>query len=377
MAPSPQLITNNPLYLNARSLVYTAEDLRNPWGDMAGPGVQDPGSFKVTQRVAGANMSVDCTLASTLMKAFVRGSIITDQGIYRVDYNSATVINVDITAADATNPRIDQIYLCVEDQQHAGSNNQATMRLVTGTPTGGATLDNRTGAGAAPASMSSILLADILVPAASASVVTANIRDRRAYGMYGSVPPTFTAVETVAFEPAPPLVGNTGATVASAGTIDNQQVAALVFLPKRIRGATRIRWRYFQGTTAAATQFNIGIYDASMRKILETTPGTFSGALSTTQNSIFTITATDFDMGNYYLCFGGAAATASSTVFAAGIGGTSTSMTALPLGPNLFLFSATGGVVLPTTLAAFTDWQSVTGAPTLRGAVPFISLGVG
>lgn len=72
-----------------------------------------------------------------------------------------------VTAANASNPRIDQVVMDVD----------GTLSVLAGTPTSGATLDNRTGAAAMGNGL--IRLADILVPAASASVSAGNIRDRR------------------------------------------------------------------------------------------------------------------------------------------------------------------------------------------------------
>jgi hypothetical protein len=61
------------------------------------------------------------------------------------------VINEAITTANATNPRIDQVVLEIKDTTHdASGSNLAQTRVVTGTATGGATLDNRTGAAALP-----------------------------------------------------------------------------------------------------------------------------------------------------------------------------------------------------------------------------------
>lgn len=81
----------------------------------------------------------------------------------------ASSSNLIIATAHATLPRIDQITV----------DSTGTLAVLNGTPGSGATLDNRTGAASLPAG--SERLADILVPAASATVLTANIRDRRAW----------------------------------------------------------------------------------------------------------------------------------------------------------------------------------------------------
>jgi hypothetical protein len=66
----------------------------------------------------------------------------------------------------------------LKDTQHdASGSNLAQTRVVTGTATGGATLDNRTGAAALPAS--ALLLADVLVAATDTAISNSEIRDRR------------------------------------------------------------------------------------------------------------------------------------------------------------------------------------------------------
>jgi len=135
-------------------------------------GVVGATDLKVVQRGAGANQSVDVGAGF----AWVQIDTGTRNGMGHVT-NDATA-NVTVTASDATNPRIDQIILRWNDTSiPTGSGNVPTLAVLTGTATSGATLDNRTGAAALPNDC--LRLADILVPATSTSVTTANIRDRR------------------------------------------------------------------------------------------------------------------------------------------------------------------------------------------------------
>jgi hypothetical protein len=128
---------------------YDAIDARRFWGVAVQEGVITAGSYEVTQRGAGANLSVDIA-ASTGDGALVQGDAVTAQGLYFVAPHTA-VINEAITTANATNPRIDQVVLEIKDTTHdASGSNLAQTRVVTGTATGGATLDNRTGAAALP-----------------------------------------------------------------------------------------------------------------------------------------------------------------------------------------------------------------------------------
>lgn len=130
-------------------------------------GARAAGEMLVGQRAAGANMSVD--IAAGLAGVF--GDTVAGQGLY-VAYNDAAV-NLAVSAAHATLPRIDRVCLRVRDAFHGDAANDFSFVTVVGTATAGATLANLTGAAAVPANH--LLLANVLVPAAAASIVTANI----------------------------------------------------------------------------------------------------------------------------------------------------------------------------------------------------------
>lgn len=161
------------------SASYGAIDLRRA----AGAGLQEGvigatgGSYKVTLS-SGMILTI---AASTVDGALVQGDTISAQGLYFVPPHSAAITET-VTAAHATLPRIDMVVLEILDANHdGGGSNLARTRIIAGTATGGATLDNRTGAAALPSS--AIRLADVLVPAAAASILAANIRDRRPWAM--------------------------------------------------------------------------------------------------------------------------------------------------------------------------------------------------
>lgn len=387
MAASPVILPNRPLFINANTNIYTGTELRRPFDNLnKGPGVEDLLSFRVEPRAAGATMSVDVTRASILSVAWVRhGTTVTESpvvsgpdaaGMYRIDHNNATPVNVDIAASDPTNPRIDSVYLVIEDSQAAGVNNQASIRTVTGTPTGGATLDNRTGAGAAPAG--SLILADVLVAAAVGSILQPAIRDRRPIGNPGTVPwlgSTGTQIDSVSFQPHPGLiVSPTNASSASLvqGGSDVFQTAVLMWLPRRIVGAVKIRWKYMQSAVANANAYTIFICDASGRNIAQTTgPPVFSGALNTLVERGDAIGSTTFEAGWYYVGFGAAAMTAGSTVWFPGVAVSSANgvSTYSPNTRNLAFRSATGGSGAPATILGFTDVSSLT-APNSQVMVP-------
>jgi len=148
------------------------------------PGVYDAGDLKVTQRGAGANMSVDVAAG----RAWVRGlDSLSTQGSYHCE--SDAVENKVVTAAHATLPRIDQVVARVYDTSVIGGGIDTwQLEVIAGTPTSGAQASNPAGANyragavdlaaiAAPKTL--IRAADIEVPAAASSIVNANIIDRR------------------------------------------------------------------------------------------------------------------------------------------------------------------------------------------------------
>jgi hypothetical protein len=168
----------DPIYLEA-PIETSAQEFRQGIAGVQ-EGVLAAGDLKVT---AAAAMSVDVAAGV----GFVQGDTVSDQGLYRTR-NAAAANSGDagagafeaggISAANATNPRIDQIVLRIYDATHDGSGQRkGRFEVLTGTPTAGATLDNRSGAAALPSS--ALRLADVLIPAASASVSAGNIRDRR------------------------------------------------------------------------------------------------------------------------------------------------------------------------------------------------------
>lgn len=129
-------------------------------------GAQNTLQLQVTQN-GTPNMSVNVATGG----AWVPGSLSTQQGSYYV-FNNA-IQNVVVPTADPTNPRIDLICATIQDSQYAGANNQGLIQDVPGTPAGSPV------APALPAN--SLLLGQIAVAASAASIVTANITDKRVY----------------------------------------------------------------------------------------------------------------------------------------------------------------------------------------------------
>lgn len=158
---------------------YSAIDDRRYWGSGLNEGCLSTGSYQVIQRAAGANMTVDVA-SSVGNGAIVTGDSVTAQGKYFVPPTAADV-NVDIAAADVSNPRNDLVVLEVKDDQHDASGlNLARVRVITGTPNASAVGTDAPGANGTPALPSScLLLAVVTVTAGATSVTTAMLNDRR------------------------------------------------------------------------------------------------------------------------------------------------------------------------------------------------------
>lgn len=182
---------------------YSAIDLRRAFLEGAQEGVvaittAEADGWMCVQRSAGANNQVE--IKANVACARVQGDSVTQQGLYTVAPHSAVILET-ITAADATNPRIDQVILEVLDNVHdASGSSLARVRVLAGLATAAADLTNRLGAAALPGN--ALRLADLLIPANTGGTVTlsnTSIRDRRpwARGAYKSYAETVTRTTTV------------------------------------------------------------------------------------------------------------------------------------------------------------------------------------
>ena len=143
---------------------YTAQaDRVNQQAVLNTSGVIGATSLAVTAQ-ASPNMTVN--IASG-WAAIVSGT--SNQGVYGV-YNDATVVQ-SISAANASNPRIDLIVATVNDAAISGSLNNVVFTTVAGTPAASPTVPST------PAN--SIVIAQIAVAANTTTISTANITDRR------------------------------------------------------------------------------------------------------------------------------------------------------------------------------------------------------
>lgn len=169
-------VVNPPGWLQNAGATHTAAQMRTYVG-----GLLIPGSTGTTVANGGVNPSLGNRLQVTqtgspsmaiLVRsgvAWVPGTESGTQGSYGV-MNDADV-TLSIATAHATLPRIDIVVFKVEDSQYSGSNNQASLAVVTGTPAGSPS--------APSAPVNSITLAQVAVAAAASSITNANISDRR------------------------------------------------------------------------------------------------------------------------------------------------------------------------------------------------------
>jgi hypothetical protein len=364
-------MTEQPvLYENA--VAIPGQGLRHAFETPIGVGVFGHTDLKVT---AGTGLAVDVSEGI----AWIRGSSITDQGLYRCRNDAAKSSSSfeagGIQAAHGTNPRLDMIVARVYDHDADNSGlRKWRLEVVTGTPTAGSTLDTRAGAAAQPAS--SLHLADVLVPAAAGSIAAGDIRDRRRFGTL-TVPPLLVDVDQVGFAPLDPLVSQQ--VEYDHASHDLKQSAVAMILPRRINSATRIRWKYAQGSTATVGNWSIGIYGPSGNLIYTTGAQAFAGAADSFQTVVFTTPTLTMDAGVYYVEFGCDTSAGSAVVFHGvrnDVENAAGKKTPGPSATNLAFRSATGGTAAPSNLLAFSNVSGLT-AVTLSPPVPLITLSVG
>lgn len=169
-----------PMMLQA--LCYTATDFRNQLASLVcAQGVADVVGGQLLVTTGGSGL----TLSVAEGGGFV-DSDVDDEGMYWVFNDAAATVTT--TAADGSNPRIDQVIATVKDAQISGADNEWELSVLAGTATVGATLANLTGAAALPDR--SIRLAYVLVPTSFAGpfVNATHILDaREAYGRCGGL----------------------------------------------------------------------------------------------------------------------------------------------------------------------------------------------
>lgn len=185
-------VLNPPSWLQAGS--YNARADRIGVGSLLDvPGVSGTTSLVVTQTLT-PSMGVLVSAGA----AYVQNTFSAAQGYYAVVNDGAITINLD--ASHANFARLDAIIVQVHDSQYAGTLNMAVIDKVTGTPS------NSPSIGAIP--NNSIILATILVPASSSSVVNGNIDTslRQIARLKSSLTDSFRGVTSLT-RPGSPYIG--------------------------------------------------------------------------------------------------------------------------------------------------------------------------
>lgn len=142
-------------------------------GGTGSGGVARSGDLAVGQRGAGANMSVDVSLGAALVGANSGATGYSATAGSWFGFNDAT-LNIPITAADATNARIDLVGIAFRDAEYAGATNDCQLTVITGTAAGVPAEPS------IPATYHGwVTLARVDVAALATTVVTGNITDRR------------------------------------------------------------------------------------------------------------------------------------------------------------------------------------------------------
>ena len=173
-----------PLFLQAED--YSAREFRQLTTAALGEGVinKTGDHFKVTQRAAGANFTVDVAAG----QAVIVGDGQANQGAYVVQ--STAVESVTVPAPPGVGTRIDLLVARVRDSSVTGTDDDFILEVVQGT----------VGNPAPAVPGSAIPLAEISVSAAQASILNANITDRRtlsvAQGAVSKEGGTFTGKTT-------------------------------------------------------------------------------------------------------------------------------------------------------------------------------------
>lgn len=267
----------------------------------------------------------------------------------------------------------------------------AALGILLGTPTSGATLDNRFGATALPTNC--ILLADVLIPETNL-VTSANIRDRRHMLASDLVPARADGIEYVVPDPTscvPHPDFSAAAQSISGLNADNGQTVGMVRVKHRIT-VQGFRLKYVQGSTALTGSIIMFVCDASGRLLFSSAPVLLTGSSTTHQVLSVTIYGDQTGQGGQagsvirdqtlepgiYYWGVGLDATNTGHIFVNGITPkVVTTGTQWP-GPgyaNSVLYASSGGVVPPDSIHAFNDavlWATT--AQLTSNAVPMFAL---
>lgn len=172
---------SKPFPVQNASVTFGADAVYNLLDALISAGVVGSTDLTVSQRAAGANLSVDVSSGTAFVaftspaggKRQVTIDATTNSGTPGAP-NSAGGWLTTFTSPHASLPRIDRVVLTVRDNNlDASGAYDSVLRVIAGTATSGATLTNLTGAAAVPSN--SLLLANVLVAASATSITNAQI----------------------------------------------------------------------------------------------------------------------------------------------------------------------------------------------------------
>lgn len=312
-------------------------------GSGPGVGVIGTGDLKVTSGLGMAS-----SIAAGRCRIRGTNALGGNSGMYHLANDSP--LSRTHESSDGTNPRVDCVVACVVDLQEQGSPISEDIVILKGLATAGADLANRNGAPLIP--INALLLADVLVPFSASNSALFSYEDRRQSADEGRIPQVRVDIEQVLVRP---LIGRSFAADPLITSGATPTMAVLCHIPRRIT-ATKIRWTYRHGVTAQTGNYNLGIYDASGRKVVETGVVALTGIAQSIQQRSEAITTTTFEAGMYYVMVGWASMGAGS-FRATCHGATTTSDPGFP-GPNYGIYSTTSGTTLPQTMLSMTDYNT-------------------
>jgi hypothetical protein len=168
-------------------------------------------------------------------EAWIPGTSVSTQSGYYGRVTSSTALA--ISASNGSNPRIETIIAQVKDKAYAGTEETFTVSVIPGTAEAGATLGNKKGAGAVPAS--SLVLAYVLVPTSSSSISAGNIE---------------LILGTVLARQLPVVVRSGSFTAASGESILIFPTSATVILPPLASNAVVEIWNFGNGNVTITSQ---------------------------------------------------------------------------------------------------------------------------
>lgn len=158
-----------------QNVEYTAREDRSVLAALLSEGVLDPddGGLLVTERAAGASMSVDVAAGTCV----VEGTEQADQYTYLCVFEDGD--NLPVDSADPSDPRVDRVVVRVYDSAVSGTVDKAEVEVLTGTPD----------ASPEPPSVpdSAVTLALVTVNAGTASITDADVSDERPTGSAGGL----------------------------------------------------------------------------------------------------------------------------------------------------------------------------------------------